>query len=253
MGTVPERPTWKPELGSFLRQNPYANPYTEGLFYREKMRAIHRIAPDRRLDDVLEIGGGRSGLTAMLYPDARVINVDIDLEHAHARFIRDKDMAFVCGNATDLPFPDATFDAVTMFDVLEHVLDDQRAISEAWRLLKDGGVLLVSSPNERWRFPYYERFGRLCPTDTEVMADWGHVRRGYSAAELEQLVGRPAEAKATFINGLTVIGHDLAFSRLPPRVRHGLCSTIAPLSWLGYALHRANGRGTETVYRWRKH
>ncbi len=248
-----ECPTWKPDVGSFLRQNPYANPYTEGLFYREKMRAIHRIAPDQPLDDILEVGGGRSGLTAMLYPNARVVNVDIDLDHAHASFVRDKNMSFVCGDATALPFPDARFDAVTMFDLLEHVPDHEAAIGEAWRLLKKNGVLLLSSPNDQWRFPFYQSFGRFCPTDIEIMADWGHVRRGYSQPQVEQLVRQPIEAKATFINPLTVIGHDVAFSSLHPRVRHAVCLAIAPVSWLGYAIHRPDGRGTETAYRWRKH
>jgi hypothetical protein len=84
------------------------------------------------------------------------------------------------------------------------------------------------------------------------MADWGHVRRGYAVSELEQLVGAPIEARATFVNPVTVVGHDVAFSRLRPRLRRCLCAALAPLSWLGYAAHRSGTYGTETAYRWRK-
>ena len=38
--------TDKAPLSAFLAQNPFANGLTDGLFYREKMRAIHRIAPE---------------------------------------------------------------------------------------------------------------------------------------------------------------------------------------------------------------
>ena len=118
----------KAPLSAFLAQNPFPNGFTDGLFYREKMRAIHAIAPQTigsaaRRARILDIGGGRSGLAAKLYPDAEVVTVDIDPaladqapkgDHAH----------FICGDACRLPFADGAFDLVTLFDVLEHVADD---------------------------------------------------------------------------------------------------------------------------------
>jgi len=55
----------KRPLRAFLDLNPFESPLTLGFFYREKMRAIHRIAPDGPLATVLEVGGGRSGLTRL--------------------------------------------------------------------------------------------------------------------------------------------------------------------------------------------
>ena len=72
----------KRRLPDFLSDNPFPHPYTEGLFYREKMRAIHRIAPDLPMENILEVGGGRSGLTSLLYPNAQVINIDLNGEYA---------------------------------------------------------------------------------------------------------------------------------------------------------------------------
>lgn len=54
--------------------------------------------------------------------------------------------AAVCGTAEDLPFGDGGFDAVCMFDVLEHVENDRAALFEAWRVLRLGGLLFVSAP-----------------------------------------------------------------------------------------------------------
>ena len=74
-----DKPTRKPPLDRFLARNPMPRPWTTGFFYREKMRAIYRVAPDKDFSTILELGGGQSGLTALLYPHARVINVDIDI------------------------------------------------------------------------------------------------------------------------------------------------------------------------------
>src|SRR5688572_23393019 len=51
---------------TFLAHNPFPSPLTLGFFYREKMRAIHRVAPDAPFEEILEVGGGRSGLTHLL-------------------------------------------------------------------------------------------------------------------------------------------------------------------------------------------
>jgi GT2 family glycosyltransferase/SAM-dependent methyltransferase len=240
----------KSPLSVFLRANPYPRPHTEGLFYREKMRAIHRVAPDRALEHVLEVGGGTSGLTALLYPGASVVNLDADPSAAASPVNRDRRTTFVVGDATRLPFPDASFDGVTMFDLLEHVADHNVAVTEARRVLRPHGFLLVSSPNEHWRFPYFAPFRPICPSEEEMFARWGHVRRGYSIAELARLIGVEPTATATFITPLTSIAHDLGFSRLPRRTRRTLGLLASPLAWAGYVLHRPDRTGTETASCW---
>lgn len=237
---------------AFLRDNPFPCPRTEGFFFQEKMRAIHRVVPPIRATSVLEVGGGQSGLTRLLYPRTSVINVDLDQSYATQPTNRQPDMAFIAGDATCLPFPDAVFDVVTMFDVLEHVPDEAVAASEAMRVLRPGGWLLLSSPNEGWRFPYYRAMRPLCPSDVEIMAEWGHVRRGYSQTRLEQLLGVHPTHQANFLSPGTVVAHDLAFSRLPNRWRRALILAASPLTRLAYLVARPGAPGTETASSWHK-
>ena len=50
------------------------------------------------------------------------------------------------GNAMTLPFADGAFDKIVCSEVLEHVVDDEQAMRELFRVLKDGGQLAVSVP-----------------------------------------------------------------------------------------------------------
>ena len=50
----------------------------------------------------------------------------------------------------NLPFEDRSFDIVFTLDVLEHVQNVQKGISEIFRVLKPGGVLILSGPTESW-------------------------------------------------------------------------------------------------------
>lgn len=242
----------KTSLATLLAQNPFAHPLTQGFFYREKMRAIYRISPDIGFETILEVGGGQGGLTALLYPQAKITNLDFNPEYANAPCNQQEQVTFVCGDATNLPFEDQSFDAVTMFDVLEHISDHEKAVSEALRVLKSGGFLLVSSPNENWKFPYYSFLKPFCPTDADVMAEWGHVRRGYTLDELKILIGLPCQKYATFINPITVLCHDVSFSKLSSLKRELICLLLSPITWLSYILHQPTDLGTETASAWQK-
>ena len=52
----------------------------------------------------------------------------------------------ICGDATRLPFADASFDRVIASEVIEHVPDDAAALEELTRVLRPGGTMAVTIP-----------------------------------------------------------------------------------------------------------
>jgi len=88
---------------------------------------------------VLVIGGGERGAgTEPLYgaPDVTVIGTDV---------YGSNDVSVIAdGHA--LPFADASFDAVWIQAVLEHVLEPTRVVSEIARVLKPGGIVYAETP-----------------------------------------------------------------------------------------------------------
>ncbi len=66
---------------------------------------------------------------------------------------------FVSGIGEQLPFPNDCFDAVTMNQVIEHVSDQRKVMSEAARVVRPGGVIYVACPNYlRFYEPHYKIF-----------------------------------------------------------------------------------------------
>lgn len=55
-------------------------------------------------------------------------------------------------NIYQMPYGDDTFDAVILSEVLEHLDDDAKALREAYRVLKPGGVLAVTVPHANYPF-----------------------------------------------------------------------------------------------------
>ncbi len=56
-------------------------------------------------------------------------------------------MKFKQVDATDLPYVDNLFDMVFLIDVLEHVISPKKVLTEALRVLKKEGLLMIRSPN----------------------------------------------------------------------------------------------------------
>lgn len=98
--------------------------------------------------DVFEAGCGEGYGADMIASVARrVVAVDYDeatVEHVRLRYPR---VQVLAGNLAALPMPDASFDVVVNFQVIEHLWDQPQFITECLRLLRPGGRLLISTPN----------------------------------------------------------------------------------------------------------
>jgi SAM-dependent methyltransferase len=102
---------------------------------------------------VLDLGSGE-GFGAALLTDraASVTGLDVDertVAHSRANYTA-PNLEFVVGSATDLsPFADGTFDAVVAFEVIEHVAEQEQVLAEIARVLGDGGLLVISTPERQ--------------------------------------------------------------------------------------------------------
>jgi SAM-dependent methyltransferase len=89
---------------------------------------------------VLDIGARDGGLKAYLPATVRYQGIDIVPEFAGPDvMIRDV--------SEGLPFPDASFEFVFCIEVLEHVPNPFGALTEMHRVLRSGGVAIISVPN----------------------------------------------------------------------------------------------------------
>jgi SAM-dependent methyltransferase len=92
----------------------------------------------------------------------------------------DRYVGVVRGDATRLPFSEATFDAVITSEVLEHIPDDTAAIAELVRVLRPGGVFAATVPS--W---WPETVNWMISDEYHAPAAVGGHVRIYSATELK--------------------------------------------------------------------
>ena len=146
---------------------------------------------------ILDLGCGRgfyAKAITTLYPGAAVAGVDYNADYlavakaqTHATTVR-----LARADARALPFPSESFDAVVCSEVLEHIVEDGAALLEINRVLRAGGLLLISVPHQDYPFFWdplnwvLERaFGTHVPAHIWWLAGiWADHVRLYTAAEL---------------------------------------------------------------------
>jgi 2-polyprenyl-3-methyl-5-hydroxy-6-metoxy-1,4-benzoquinol methylase len=138
----------------------------------ERGRAVARRLAEHielRGCDALDIGAGSGGLSiALAEAGCRVRAIEPDPVRFQWAKTRTEghgvevDLSDAAGET--LPFPDESFDLVTLDSVLEHVQDPLRVIEEVSRVLRPGGIAYLVTPNKLSLFnilrdPHYEMFG----------------------------------------------------------------------------------------------
>lgn len=175
-------------------------------------RIIRKVSAPLRGLRILDLGCGTGHISLMLERENRIVSLDPALEGVRiTRARRRTPGGYTVGAGEALPFREASFDAVLLIDVLEHIVNDHAVASEACRVLQPGGFILCMVPeNPR----LYSR----------IDAANGHVRR-YHADELRRLFA-PCRAEIFFDYGfpfmrlyLGLLGrvHDRVVPTAPPQ------------------------------------
>jgi len=91
---------------------------------------------------ILDIGSGDGTKISYIVDEGQLVMTDLSAP-SNSRITR--------ADVHELQFKDNTFDIVTMFHVLEHLTDANKALAEIYRVMKKGGTMISVTPNEmRW-------------------------------------------------------------------------------------------------------
>jgi SAM-dependent methyltransferase len=139
------------------RPDPFATPAGASAPRRPRLlshlgrwgRARRWLGPGalRILDVGCAFGYGSAAIAAGAARGRTVVGVENNSEHLEPAQRDFPWIKVIDGNAERLPVRDGCADAVLLLDVIEHLADPSHAISEARRVLRPGGTVIVSVPH----------------------------------------------------------------------------------------------------------
>jgi SAM-dependent methyltransferase len=157
------------------------------------LQEVLRDAPSPA--SVVDVGCGdgmATDLAARANPGHRFVGLDWSADALRQARSRGLTLVRAEVEPTGLPIASASTDVVIMSELIEHLVDPDTALEEAWRVLRPGGTLLLSTPNLA---AWYNR-GLLAlgiqPLFTEVSLRGVYGRPGSVVAGHLRLFTRPA-------------------------------------------------------------
>lgn len=205
------------------------------MAFKKRVETIFEWVNPQSDSVILDIPCGRGFYLNMLRyaSDARLIGADLDQEVIHkaaANIGQLKDVTLVRANIYDLPFSDGTFDAVILSEVLEHIDDDVAGLKEAMRVLKPGGVAVITVPHANYPF-WWDPINKTLETllNTHIQHGpfaglWANHVRLYTPEQLRRAAldaGFVVEKERSFTHHAFPFIHNLVYGFGKPLLERG--------------------------------
>lgn len=156
----------KPRFGTMIRWN--------GLKH-----ILLKVIKENSL--VIDVGAFDGFIMSKLMGERRFTPFLIDLDEGGLTSAKSQGILVSKALGMKIPARDNTFDVVLCLDVIEHVIEDEALVYETARVLKEGGMLVLTTPKKDVKLTHQ--------TDMKQYNEFaGHLRSGYDKKELEELL-----------------------------------------------------------------
>jgi len=144
------------------------SPTLDGIRADHRVRYKFAVEQLAGRESILDVACGVGYGTRMLgdgVPTASCVGIDLNKEavnYANEYYSR-RNVRFRVGDACQGDWADDAFDGAVSFETLEHLEEPERLLAHLRRGLRDGGIMICSTPNEEQmpfqpdRFPYHVR------------------------------------------------------------------------------------------------
>jgi SAM-dependent methyltransferase len=141
----PSEETWRGKGHSLFRRLQYD-------IWRRELNNFGLKRRDRTQPVIVDVGCGPGILLGCLenwFPDAHVIGIDASDELLAIAGARCRNVTLLRGDAGKIALESGSVDVMFAFHIIEHLDDPAAFFLEASRVLRDGGLLVIATPNAK--------------------------------------------------------------------------------------------------------
>ena len=164
------------------RTSPTPGELSTPEIHRAILRAIEHSAPPSLSGDYLDVGSGAGGLLQLIAARYGVRPFACDYTDRLMK-VQGQPVDIVDLNHDPLPYSDNRFVLVTCAETIEHLEHYRETLREIYRVLKPGGIAVISTPNvlnlrsrvHYLTFGFPSLFGPLAVGEQDVHSPRGHI------------------------------------------------------------------------------
>lgn len=166
---------------SFYNERWQGFSFIRGLKLKRCVAILDAVAATKLVEPrIIELGCGTGWLTSVLGSIGPAVGVDLAEDAIREAAKRYPHVEFVAADIVNWEYPRAAFDMVVSHEVLEHVEQQQAYLEVACGLLREGGYLVLTTPNKH-------TFDALSDGDS-LAGDLQPIEKWVTAAELKRML-----------------------------------------------------------------
>ncbi|MEF3276043.1 MAG: class I SAM-dependent methyltransferase [Chloroflexus sp.] len=183
--------TWRRDFAAWRERRLHQERYQD-----ERLAQVRAVVGSLNGVRLLDVGAGMGGFAVAAALNGARVTV-CEYNPAYCQIIRLRaaryrlQLPIVNAAGEALPLPDAVFDLVVAWDVLEHVQDPVAVLREIARVLRPGGYALITAINRRaWIDPHYHMRGINWlprPLAEALIAIRGRTKQGAAFRDMQRL------------------------------------------------------------------
>jgi SAM-dependent methyltransferase len=139
---------------------------------------LEKVIKDK--DVVLDIGCYDGFILSKLKEKKDFTPIVLDLDEKGLKIAKQNGLGGILASGTQIPLKSRSVDVLMLLDVVEHIKRDNLLITEASKVLKKGGILILTTPIKGKKLVPFINMKKLHKS-------WGHAKEGYSYGELKML------------------------------------------------------------------
>lgn len=206
------------------------------MAFKKRVRTIFEWVNPQDDDVILDCACGRGFYLNMFryVSQCKLVGLELDwevIEKAKRNVGHLSSLMLNNANIYTLPYPDNTFDAVLLSEILEHIDRDVDGLKEVYRVLKPGGVVAITVPNANYPFLWdpinktLETVFRTHIGNGPLAGIWANHVRLYTADQLRNSVtaaGFEVEEERAFTHYSFPFIHNLVYGLGKPLLESGM-------------------------------
>jgi len=133
---------------------------------------------------IIDLGGYDGFISSNLKKFFPALNITVvDTDKKGMKLAEKKGLNTLRASALELPIENNKIDVVLCLDLIEHIKEDDKVISEISRVLKKGGKVILTTPvSDGLTLPFFSK-----EKNEKFNKNLGHIRKGYSLEKIKKL------------------------------------------------------------------
>ncbi len=205
------------------------------MAFKKRVRTIFEWVDPHDESVILDCACGRGFYLNMIryVSPCKLVGLELDwpvIQKAKRNVGHLPNITLTNANIYQLPYPDNVFDAVILSEILEHIDHDVDGLREVYRVLKPGGVVVITVPNANYPF-WWDPINKTLETvfHTHIgkgtfAGIWANHVRLYTAQQLRDSVlaaGFKVEEERAFTHYSFPFIHNLVYGLGKPLLEAG--------------------------------